>query len=43
MSVGDAHEVRAAIAGPAHDVSGTAHSEYGGGIGEGSRVQVDGL
>ena len=43
MSVGDAHELRAAIAGPAHDVSGTAHSEYESGIGEGSRVQVDGL
>ena len=27
MSVGDAHELRAASAGPAHDVSGTAHSQ----------------
>ena len=43
MSVGDAHELRAAIADPTHDVSGTAHSEYEGGIREGSRVQVDGL
>ena len=27
MSVGDAQELRAASAGPAHDVSGTAHSQ----------------
>mgnify|MGYP006877068699 CR=1 FL=1 len=50
MSVGDAHELRATIADPAHDVSGTARTESeacslarDGGIGEGSRVHVDGL
>ena len=40
MSVGDAHELRAAIADPTHDVSGTAHSEYEGGKGEGSGCKL---
>ena len=50
MSVVDAYNLCVTIAAPAHDVSGTAHTESEtsglareGGIGEGSRVQVDGL
>ena len=46
----DAYNLCVTIAAPAHDVSGTAHTESEacglarkGGIGEGSRVQVDGL